>query len=189
MPRSKEQFEDMRERSKKLIMETALTLFASRGFHATSISQIAKECGVATGLLYNYYDSKEQLLEAIIQSGLQAFVQMMHQRSMALTKENMAEDIRSMFNAVRENYAFWKLCFSLLMQPDLQGKGSSLFQEFFIHMDGLFTAYFQAQANPEANKLGNIVSAVIHGALLHYILSQDEETLEGVQEAIIERFL
>ncbi|HEX2954130.1 MAG TPA: TetR/AcrR family transcriptional regulator [Bacillota bacterium] len=189
MPRSKEQFEDMRERSKKLIMETALTLFASRGFHATSISQIAKECGVATGLLYNYYDSKEHLLEAIIQSGLQEFAHTMHQRSMALTKENIAEGIRIMFSEVRENHTFWKLCFSLLMQPDLKGEGSSLFQEFFIHMDGLFTAYFRAQGNPEANKLGNTVSAVIHGALLHFILSQDEETLEAVQEAIIERFL
>ena len=39
--------------------------FARKGYHACRVSDIAKEAGVAYGLVYHYYESKETLLEAI----------------------------------------------------------------------------------------------------------------------------
>ena len=63
---TKEQFEEIRNKSKAAIIEAALELFANNGFHSTSVTQIAKKAGVSKGLMYNYFDSKEALLEAII---------------------------------------------------------------------------------------------------------------------------
>ena len=63
--------EEMREASTRKIMETALELFAVQGFHSTSMNKIAKEAGVSKGLIYNYYESKDALLFAIVAYALE----------------------------------------------------------------------------------------------------------------------
>lgn len=65
-PRTKEQFEEIREQSTTRILNAALELFAEEGYDRTSISKIAKTAGVSKGLIYNYYKSKEELLKGLI---------------------------------------------------------------------------------------------------------------------------
>jgi TetR/AcrR family transcriptional regulator, fatty acid metabolism regulator protein len=48
-----------------LILEAAVRVFARKGYHAARVGDIAAEAGVAHGLLYHYFDSKEKLLESI----------------------------------------------------------------------------------------------------------------------------
>jgi AcrR family transcriptional regulator len=43
------------------IMSAAMRLFASKGFHSTTMSEIAKEAEFSTGSLYNFFKSKEEL--------------------------------------------------------------------------------------------------------------------------------
>ena len=47
------------------IMDAALKLFTERGFHGTSTAQISKEAGVATGTLFNYFPTKEDLINSL----------------------------------------------------------------------------------------------------------------------------
>jgi AcrR family transcriptional regulator len=49
------------------IMNTALTVFASHGFKGTSIKDIAAAAGISQGLMYHYFASKEDLLEATVE--------------------------------------------------------------------------------------------------------------------------
>ncbi len=65
-PRSRAQFEEMRQNSRKAILEAAFELFAKKGFHNTSVEQIRKKAGVSKGLVYNYFKKKEDLMERII---------------------------------------------------------------------------------------------------------------------------
>jgi TetR/AcrR family fatty acid metabolism transcriptional regulator len=44
------------------ILEAAVKVFAERGFHESTISQIAKEAGVADGTIYLYFKNKEDIL-------------------------------------------------------------------------------------------------------------------------------
>ena len=44
------------------IMDAALKLFTERGFHGTTTAQISKDAGVATGTLFNYFPTKEDLI-------------------------------------------------------------------------------------------------------------------------------
>jgi AcrR family transcriptional regulator len=48
------------------IMAAAKKVFARNGFHATTIGDIAKEAGFAYGSVYNYFDSKEDLFQALM---------------------------------------------------------------------------------------------------------------------------
>ncbi len=47
------------------IMDAALKLFTERGFHGTSTALISKEAGVSTGSLFNYFSTKEELINSL----------------------------------------------------------------------------------------------------------------------------
>jgi AcrR family transcriptional regulator len=53
------------EDKRRQILDAAVRVFARKGFHATRVGDIAEEAGVAHGLLYHYFDSKDQVLEAV----------------------------------------------------------------------------------------------------------------------------
>ena len=46
-------------------MDAAVRVFGRKGFHASRVGDIAEEAGVAHGLLYHYFRSKEEVLETI----------------------------------------------------------------------------------------------------------------------------
>ena len=50
---------------RRVLLEAAVRVFARRGFHAARVGDIAEEAGVAHGLLYHYFSSKEEVLETI----------------------------------------------------------------------------------------------------------------------------
>ena len=48
------------------VVEAAAVVFRQRGYHATRLEDIAEELGMQKGSLYNYIDSKEELLLAVV---------------------------------------------------------------------------------------------------------------------------
>src|SRR5437764_7014042 len=53
------------EDKRQQILSAAVRVFAAQGYEATRVGDIAKEAGVAYGLVYHYYKSKEAVLEAV----------------------------------------------------------------------------------------------------------------------------
>ena len=50
---------------RRQILDAAVRVFARQGFHSTRVSDIADEAGVAYGLVYHYFRSKEQVLNEL----------------------------------------------------------------------------------------------------------------------------
>lgn len=50
------------------IVKVALNLFLEKGYHKTSMNDLAKETGLLKGSLYHHFPSKEDLMKAVIQS-------------------------------------------------------------------------------------------------------------------------
>jgi TetR/AcrR family fatty acid metabolism transcriptional regulator len=50
---------------RRLILDAAVRVFARQGFHTCRVSDIADEAGVAYGLVYHYFSSKEQMLDTL----------------------------------------------------------------------------------------------------------------------------
>jgi AcrR family transcriptional regulator len=50
---------------RRQILDAAIRVFAHQGFHACRVSDIAREAGVAYGLVYHYFDSKDQVLNEL----------------------------------------------------------------------------------------------------------------------------
>lgn len=50
---------------RRLILDAAVRVFGRRGFHHCRVSDVADEAGVAYGLVYHYFDSKEEILNTL----------------------------------------------------------------------------------------------------------------------------
>jgi AcrR family transcriptional regulator len=50
---------------RRQILDAAIRVFARQGFHATRVADIADEAGVAYGLVYHYFKSKEEVLNEL----------------------------------------------------------------------------------------------------------------------------
>ena len=50
---------------RRIILDAAVRVFARKGYHTCRVGDIAEEAGIAHGLLYHYFDSKEEVLETV----------------------------------------------------------------------------------------------------------------------------
>jgi AcrR family transcriptional regulator len=55
----------VRARTRKLLLDAAVRVFARKGVGATAIHEIAAEAGVANGTFYNYFRAREEIVEAV----------------------------------------------------------------------------------------------------------------------------
>lgn len=62
-----------RGNTKQGILDVALELFSVQGFEATSISQIASAVGIRKASLYSHFDSKQAILDALVQEVLEQY--------------------------------------------------------------------------------------------------------------------
>jgi TetR/AcrR family transcriptional regulator, cholesterol catabolism regulator len=61
-------------RPREAIIEAAITLFGKRGYTGTTMRDIAREVGILPGSLYAHIDSKETLLDEIVELGIESFL-------------------------------------------------------------------------------------------------------------------
>jgi AcrR family transcriptional regulator len=121
MPRTPQQYEEIREEKRNLIMDVALEHFANKGFHSTPISHIAKHAGISKGLMYNYFSSKEELLKELIRRSVAGILLYFDpDRDGRLTKDEFELFIRKLTLILREKRSVWRLFFQMMMQEDVR---------------------------------------------------------------------
>ena len=120
-PRTPKQYEEIREEKIALIMDTALEHFANEGYYRTTIDHIARHAGISKGLMYNYFESKEALLKAIIgKSVTEVFSYFDIDRDGYLSEEEFEFFVRKIAVMLKEKRSFWRLLFQLLMQNEVR---------------------------------------------------------------------
>lgn len=119
-PRTKEQFENIRLERKQQILDAALNIFAKNGYYKASISQIAKEASISKGLLYNYFQNKEELLIEVMSNGIKYLLRGYGQKSDKSAKEQLQKMIEQSFDMMDEDQKHWQLYFSTMMQTEVQ---------------------------------------------------------------------
>ena len=80
------------EDKRQQLLGAAVRVFARKGFHASRVGDIAEEAGVAHGLLYHYFKSKDQVLEAVFHENWSVLVARIE--SVEETDEPAADQIR-----------------------------------------------------------------------------------------------
>jgi len=75
MPRKSELNQELRDVRKEQILKAALIVFARRGMVAAKISDIAKEAGLSHGLVYHYFNSKEEIFSLLVKEAMNRSVE------------------------------------------------------------------------------------------------------------------
>jgi AcrR family transcriptional regulator len=154
-PRSSKQFEEMREEKKMLIMDTALEHFANSGYYSTTINHIAKHAGISKGLMYNYFESKEALLKAIINKSVtEIYSYFDTNRDVYLSQDEFEYFVRKINTLLMEKRPFWRLMTQLLMQNEVREQ----FLKSFAGTDSLLKSGINTGKDLPVSQIMNLIA-------------------------------
>lgn len=180
-PRTAKQYEAIREERMELLKETALRLFSANGYEATSISAIAKEARISKGLMYNYFESKEELLLSLFDDYFRLLGTLLNPNDdNQITNEEMDSFFGALTRSLSEKHGYWLLFFQLSMQPDvLQLIVSKLHNAgtMIEHRNLLWKYFADRFEHPEEEFL--LFNTIIKGFSLIYVLSPEIFTVES----------
>lgn len=185
-PRTSQQFDQIRQEKKKIILETALELFAENGYHATSISQIAKKAGISKGLAYNYFESKKDILDEIILTDIGMFITHFDfNKDGVLTEEEFEYFIRQSFKLVRENLRHWRLYFALMLRPKFSETFSKEYSKVGEPFMKMMFEFIRSKdvSDPEGDMV--VISAMLEGAFLYTVVAPELFPSEVMEDRII----
>lgn len=164
------------------ILTTALELFAVNGYAATSTSRIARGAGVSEGLIFRHFESKEGLLQAILEYGREY-------AAVAYAGILEAGDPKAVIKAALElpfriesgQYHFWRLIYSLKWQMEAYDYNMSAPVRTALEQAFETLGYQQPEVEAE------LVMAVIDG-LATAILLRKPKKAGGLREALLAKY-
>lgn len=189
-PRSTQQFDKIRQQSRTKIMDTALELFGTYGYHSTSVSKIAKAAGISKGLMYNYFNSKEDLLHSIIIESIEEHESWWNEfTAMDISAyEKLRLTTEKSVSIVQEDLHHWQLLTSLIFQPEtkigLEGFLGQKQGEIMAQIIGIFSELDVKDPKKEAFFYG----ACLDGMFLHYMQMEDQYPLEEMKDFLLKRY-
>jgi AcrR family transcriptional regulator len=164
-PRTPKQFREIREEKKTLIMDVALEHFANEGYFKTTINHIARHAGISKGLMYNYFESKEALLDAIIHRSVQEIYSYFDiDKDGYLSEDEFDFFIRKVARMLKDKQSFWRLFIQLLMQDEVREQ----FIKSFIGSDKLIPAVTEKES-------GLFMSGIMKMMTEYFIRKKDKK--------------
>lgn len=117
-PRTEAQNQVIREQARQQIINAAFELFAQIGYQKTSIAAIAKEAGVSKGLIYHYFESKEDVLIGIFEMLTELGDQIIDAGAEKSPKEHLKDVLNQVFQFIEHQTGLAKLMIGLSLQQD-----------------------------------------------------------------------
>ena len=123
MARREERKEQITEYRQKQILEAALDVFSKKGYGEATIPDIAREAGVAVGTIYNYYESKRDLLVSLVDTYVvtEPFGELLVQSGKADERTFVRSLIENRLDWGSENFERFLFVFTeILRDPELR---------------------------------------------------------------------
>lgn len=194
MPRTAEQYEEIRKEKRQLIVAAALRLFADKGYASTSISMIAKEAGISKGLLYNYFESKEELMKTIVTDLVTELTDKADaNKDGKVDDEEMGAIIDYYFELFQVRRDELKLYYQLTFQPEVMEymRSSRNMQTAVVYMD-LFRNYFKQKYRESYQLVLLDFMSTLKGFAQLYVFAKEtfpEEAIENYKDFLKYRYI
>ncbi len=163
------------EAKRKLILSAGIRVFAKKGYHHTRVSEIAKEAGVAYGLIYHYFKNKKDILNTIFQEKWRDFtitVEKLIEQNLSL-EEKLLRIVSYILDGYREMPELMDLLIlELARSPKfLEKQNLKLFEKTFLNLGELLRIHQkQGELRPDLDP--RLLSYIFFGAI--------ESTITGI---------
>lgn len=173
--------------SRRRILDAALRLFSQRGYDETSVAALARSADVSKGLVYHYFDTKRDVLEAVMARGSERLDGALRRLGAESSAATPATTVMEILGLVAEDLRWWRLFFRLRMQPEL-GREVGLASGEGTLEDALERSLRGAgSASPRREALA--LAAAVEGAAQRYVLDPDGYPLVDAAEGIVSGYL
>lgn len=188
-PRSQKQLDEIREQSKEKILSAALELFAFQGYHNASVAQIAKKAGVAKGLIYNYFESKEALLHGILMREIKLGDDFLA-RMLALEtpQARLAMLINASFEMITLRPEYSKLLTMLSLQLDQFPSLTEMLTARYEHVMPMLEQLLADAGFEDPEMETQVLIAMLDGIGIRYIIMKEVSPLEEVKQYMLKRY-
>ncbi len=191
MSRNRKKNEIITQIRKEEILRVAVKKFSAKGYQGTNVSEIAKELGISQGIIFWYFNTKENLfINAFMKEFKEiklATSNILHSNSIG-TVEKLKSIISEMIKTFIERKEGCMLILQLLsnkeMQKILSLDISSVYNELYSELEMLF---IQAGASNPELKARNFV-ALLDGFMIQVILGLDIGDLDVLSNDILHRY-
>ena len=173
---------------RRLILDAAVRVFARQGYEASRVGDVAKEAGVAYGLVYHYFGSKDAVLEAVFreQWGRLLAAVALAEETGETAPEQLALVVKIVLRAWRDDPDLVRLLVrEITRSPHIQDELDEIGQAFAslrrIVARGQREGTFRADLDPQ------IAAWMLYGGLEEvltgWVLGQLPDTAEAVAAA------
>ena len=177
------------QEGKDKILQAALALFAEQGFHTTSVRQIAEAAGVSKGLTYNYFESKEKLLLAIIdQASEDMFEVAENMFSGGDYQKTLGHFLDQYFGFLQSHKTYLTFQLSLLFQPGLKDIVQASLQSRADHLLSVTEQMFHKAGVNRSDLLARRFIAELDGMALHHLSVFKHYPLGEMQDYIFQNY-
>lgn len=189
MPRTEKQNKEIREKARTAILTSALKLFSRKGYHGTTMNDIAAEAKISKGLTYNYFESKQQIAEAIIDSlrEIGSLVENELKKSDD-PYEQLKILIISTFDFLSQNEEYWRMYITFTLQQDIyemtKTRASKFFEFLWLEIEKIFKRIGFKNYAIESRIFG----AELDGICLHYFMNKENYPLKKVTQFMVTKY-
>ena len=189
-PRSKKQLKELKETRRVEILEAALSVFAEYGYNGATISMIGEEAGISKGLLYNYFESKEILLDNLLQFGLNKAAAFMTDGTVPVPtdKKSFTAALKAMVNLFQQEADFWRLYCMVILQRNMTQKFEEEVGAFFSQYLSVYETYFKKKGSTNPKGEAMTFGSVLDGILFDMMIAPHEYPVDDVLKIVIKKF-
>ncbi|MBK7893622.1 MAG: TetR/AcrR family transcriptional regulator [Candidatus Promineifilaceae bacterium] len=189
MPRTENQNEEIRLATRTTILNSAIQLFAQKGYAHTTTRNIATAAGLSVGLMYHYFDSKESLLRAVFDFAMARI----DERITAVLQTSPPDTVipnllHAIFDLLASEPEFWSLFYILRTQPAIMALLGDAFRERTALLRSCFVVELAQAGWPQPELEGYYLYSLIEGAIQQYLLDPASYPLAEVVEKMIAQF-
>ncbi|SDM15737.1 TetR/AcrR family transcriptional regulator [Halarsenatibacter silvermanii] len=152
---------------KDIILKAAVDIFAREGFYNTNTALITEKAGVAVGTIYNYFDSKDAILEEIFAKELEDRLQSLEKlsaRSDLAAMEKLEEFLFHHFARIKNNPSLGRV---LVREREFPRKKSEAIRKYFYSIPQKIEKLLVEIENESEIEIENpeISAAIIFGSI------------------------
>lgn len=170
---------------KEQIVKAALKLFSAHGYGSASVRDIARAAKVSPALLYNFFDSKEDVLKEIISRGFDDIKESLKAYKTNIKAEKAIEiHILSTIEIIKHNSEFWRLLHSIRLQNKVLDASTKMYNEMILYMTKMFTGIFKKLGYKKPEPEAILFLTQIDGLVILYLQNQKLEISQLTQHLI-----